>query len=410
MALRILMISWEYPPNVVGGLGKHVTDLIPALSSQGVEVHLVTPELRGGAAVEQIAERAWVHRVATPDMSRDGNGFVTFAQTTNQFLAQRAHELIQQGGFDLVHVHDWLVGYAGIDLKHRYHLPLIATIHATERGRGGGNIQGEMQEAINGTERWLTEEAWRIITVSRFMAGQAHDYFGTPWDKISVINNGIHLPSAPKMVGDERQAFRRRFAHDDQPIVFYVGRVVYEKGIQVLIDAAPMILSVQPKTRFVIAGTGGHLSQLQHRAWEREVYGAFVFTGFIPDTDRDHLFQVADVAVFPSLYEPFGIVALEAMAYHCPVVVSATGGLQEVVRLHENGLTAYPDSPESLAWAVTETLARPDWAQSRADTAFAEVQAVYNWERIAAQTTEVYERVVYEAHTSAWGRADTHTA
>ena len=146
----------------------------------------------------------------------------------------------------------------------------------------------------------------------------------------------------------------------------------------------------------MIAGTGGQLEALQQRARERGISGHVHFTGFISDEERDHLFQVADVAVFPSLYEPFGIVALEAMCYHCPLVVAATGGLVEVVKLHETGMTSHPGDPESLAWAIIETLQHPEWAKARAENAFREIQELYNWNRVAAQTLDVYLRVQQE--------------
>jgi glycosyltransferase involved in cell wall biosynthesis len=132
------------------------------------------------------------------------------------------------------------------------------------------------------------------------------------------------------------------------------------------------------------------------------VEDAFIFTGYLPDEERDRLFEVADVAVFPSLYEPFGIVALEAMVHRCPVVVAAAGGLAEVVKLHETGMTSHPGSAESLAWAVVETLRHRDWAIARADNAFDEVRELYSWPRIARETTEVYRRVQQEWRQSGW--------
>jgi len=148
-----------------------------------------------------------------------------------------------------------------------------------------------------------------------------------------------------------------------------------------------------PRLKFVIAGTGSQQAALQARAWTQGVGRHFVFPGFIGDDVRDKLYQVADVAVFPSLYEPFGIVALEAMAYHCPVVVSATGGLTEVVRPHETGIVTQPGNPAALAWGILHTLQYPQWAKSRAENALQELEMIYNWNHIAARTVEVYRRV-----------------
>ncbi len=398
------MLSWEYPPHLVGGMGKHVAELVPALGTAGIEVHLVTPDLRGGPSEEHVAPNATIYRVPTPDMTADYHGFVPFAQTSNSSLERKAKELDERlGGFDLVHAHDWLVGYSGVALKYASRLPLVATIHATERGRGQGHLLNEQARAINGTEWWLTFEAWRVITVSHFMAAQLNQYFGLPEGKVSVIHNGVSLPVTPHLTMEQRQAFRQRFAPDDHQIVFYVGRVVYEKGIHVLIEAATRIQATNPCIRFIVAGTGAYLEHSQQYAQDMGVADLFTFTGFVPDDERDSLFQVADVAVFPSLYEPFGIVALEAMSYHCPVVVAATGGLQEVVQLHETGMTAHVGNPESLAWAISHTLTHPDWARKRAENAFLEVQKLYTWDHIAAQTIAVYRQVKDEWQASDWG-------
>ena len=403
--MRVLMLSWEYPPHVTGGLGKHVAELVPALGSLGVEVHVVTPNLGGGATEERAAPNIYVYRTEPLEFSRDGDGLVSYAQACNNSLAAKAHDLQRHvGGFDLVHAHDWLVAYSAVALKYALPLPLAVTVHATERGRGQGFLGSEEALAIHGTEWWLTYEAWRVITVSHFMAEQVNQYFDVPVDKVDVIHNGVRMPrEAPLEM--EGAAFRRRFARDDQPIVYYVGRLVYEKGVHVLVDAAAQILEQCGDTKFVVAGTGRELDGLHDRAMKAGVYDHFFFTGFISDAERDQLFHVADVAVFPSLYEPFGIVALEAMAHRCPVVVSATGGLREVVKLHETGLTCYPGSPESLSWAVTETLRNPLWAVARAENAYAEVRDRYSWERVAAQTVATYRRIQAEGEHVAWGRS-----
>ena len=403
--MRVLMLTWECPPHIVGGLGKHVSDLVPALAAAGVDVHVVTPNLCGGAPVEHIAPNATIYRITLPDVQPGGASPVTLAQTHNVSLERKALELhVRLGGFDLIHAHDWLVAHSAVAVKYAARIPLIVTVHSTERGRGQGLLASDQAMAINSTEWWLTYEAWRLITVSQYMTGQLGHYFGIPNDKIDVVPNGVVLPPAP-LPSAECRALRRRFADDHERLVFSVGRMVHEKGLHVLIDAAPQILREHPATRFVIAGTGSQLDALRQRAWERDVHRQVSFTGFIPDQDRDCLFQVADVAVFPSLYEPFGIVALEAMAHRCPVVVSATGGLAEVVRLHETGLTAHPGIADSLAWAVNETLSHPDWARQRAENAYGEVGARYNWGLIADQTRAVYGRVLRDYHQSDWAPA-----
>jgi glycosyltransferase involved in cell wall biosynthesis len=178
--------------------------------------------------------------------------------------------------------------------------------------------------------------------------------------------------------------------------------VVQEKGVQVLVEAMPKVLAENPTAKFVIAGTGDLLSTLRARAWDLGVGDKALFTGFIPDDDRDRLYKVAACAVFPSLYEPFGIVALEAMAAKVPVVVSLVGGLQEVVKHGETGIIVYPDNAESLAWGINHTLARPDWAAQRVANAYRVVLEEYNWRRIAQRTIQVYERILTERARAKW--------
>ena len=397
--MRVLMISWEYPPHVVGGLGKHVMELAPALVRAGVELHLITPAWAGGEPYEEI-EGVRVHRI---EPARQDGDIHTVAWKTNLRLEEAAQFLwTKVGGFDIIHVHDWLTAFAGCALKRTHKTPLLATIHATERGRGRGHLHGEVSEAINSTEWWLTYEAWRVICCSEYMAWEVREYFQTPADKIDVIPNGVRTDRFDRWEGVDLSAFRNMYALPEEHIVFYVGRLVHEKGVHILVEAVPRVLREFPAAKFVIAGTGPMADALRHRAWELGVAQKVLFTGFIPDEDRDRLFKIADVAVFPSLYEPFGIVALEAMAARCPVVVSEVGGLKEVVRHAETGITVYPDNVESLTWGILHTLMHPEWTRQRVENAYREVREKYNWDRIARMTLAVYERIVEERKRVQW--------
>lgn len=398
--MRVLMFSWEYPPHVVGGLGEHVANLVPALGLQGVEVHLITPRWAGGPSEER-GDGYWVHRIDPPTF--DAPDARTCAWQTNLALEKHAENLWRSGGpFDLLHAHDWLVAYVSTALKRSFKTPLIATVHATERGRGRGHLTSEIQYAINNAEWWLTYEAWRVITASQYMAREVGEYFRVPVDKIDVIPNGVNLDAFARWQGQDLSAFRAMYALPEEQIVFNVGRVVHEKGVGVLVEAVPRVLREVPQAKFVIAGSGAYAEELCHRAWELGVGQKVLFTGFIPDGDRDRLYCVANCAVFPSLYEPFGIVALQAMAARAPVVVTEVGGLAEVVKHAETGITVYPNDPDSLAWGIAHTLKRPDWAQQRAANAYRTVQEEYNWTVIARRTADVYERVVGERARTEW--------
>ena len=398
--MRILIFSWEYPPHVVGGLGQHVAELLPALGNlPGLELHLVTPRWAGGQPIEKLGEIT-VHRVDPPAAEND---FFTMAWQTSLRLEKYSQQLWAQAGpFDLIHVHDWLVAFVGNALKRSYKVPLLSTIHATERGRGRGYLGSDQARAINNVEWSLAYESWRIIACSEYMAGQIVDYFKCSRDKIDVIPNGVNSAQFDLLDGQDLSHFRAMYALPNEQIVFHVGRIVYEKGIQVLVRATPLILGQHSTAKIVIAGKGPELEACRALAWSLGVGEKVLLTGFIFDEDRDRLFKMANCAVFPSLYEPFGIVALQAMAAKCPVVVSEVGGLTEVVRHAETGITIYPDNRESLAWGIVHTLQHPDWTAKRVESAYREVRELYNWDRIARLTANVYERIVAERALTKW--------
>jgi glycogen synthase len=400
--MRMLMLSWEYPPHIIGGMGAHVADITPALAAEGVEVVVVTPRLRDGEPDE--APTRGVRVVRVPVSAVDASSFITFVTQTNQELERAAIDLYSQvDGFDLIHTHDWLTARAAISLKQYWRIPLIATIHATERGRGRGALHGEQALHIDSVEWQLTYEAWRIIVCSQFMSRQLHETLRTPLDKIDVVRNGTHLRPNPFASAEERLAFRRKYASDDEYIVFYVGRIVYEKGLHVLLDAWPTVLR-HVGARLVIAGSGPYLDTLKAQARAMGLEKRVIFTGFISDEERDGLYYVADVTTFPSLYEPFGIVVLEAFAAGSPVVVAQTGGLTEVVHKDRTGLFVKPGDAESLAQGILTTIHCADDSCQRVARARQEVCDLYNWQRIARETISIYQQVYTEWQASGWGK------
>lgn len=405
--MKVLMLTWEYPPHVVGGLGKHVVELVPELIADGVEIHLVVPRLGGGESSGPLllpdgspaGNGSCVYRVEPVDAP--GDFYDRTLQENEQIRAFASQLIARLGGFDLIHNHDWLSSLAAIDLKQEFTLPLLTTIHATEMGRNVGHLHSELQRDIHQAEWRVAFESWRVIACSSYMAWEIQTYFGVPPEKIDVIPNGIDPRRFDALNGKDLSEFRLEFAQPDEPIVYYVGRIVPEKGLSVLIDAVPYVLREWPDAKFVLAG-GGYIEDLRAKARALGVTDNIIFPGRISDEVRDGLFKVANVAVFPSLYEPFGIVALEAMAAGTPVVVTEVGGLTEVVDLHRTGITVKPNDPQSLAWGILHTLKNPEWSATRASNASHAVRAQFNWARIADMTTRVYHRVVEEACAGDW--------
>lgn len=406
--MRVVMLSWEYPPKRVGGIAAALEGLAPALARRGVEVHVITSGDAGGDADENPEPNLFIHRVL---VTEECNDFVHWVHRLNAAMEERAEALLAEWAKKdrrrktrvpvLLHVHDWLGQFAGIALKHRHHLPMLSTIHATEYGRNGG-IYTEGQRYVNRCEEQLGYESWRVIVCSVFMRDEAGFALGVPWDKMDVIYNGVDAGIFDfDFPDDERIAFRNRFAAPYERIAYFIGRMVHEKGAQVLLDALPAVLSEFP-VKLVIAG-GGNRSHLEAQAAALGISNKVFFTGRISDEDRDRLYRVADVAVYPSLYEPFGIVALEAMAAGVPVVVSNAGGLPEVVQHDVSGTTTFAGDPSSLAWGISRVFRYADHARWMADNAAVRVRTVFDWNVIAGETKEVYDRVWSEYLASGWG-------
>lgn len=393
--MRILMLSWEYPPRIVGGIARHVEELSVALVKAGHEVHVVTANHPN--TLEHEDDRGVkVHRVKNLEFNTPD--FLSWVLQLNTGMIAYALELHREQPFDLIHAHDWLVVQAGVALKKGLSVPLVGTIHATEIGRNKGHLWTELSKYINQMEWFLGFESWRVIVCSHYMEREVGGHFQVPRDKMDIIPNGVDYTKFDKAMDDgEYWNFRRQFAEDNQKLVFFVGRMTPEKGAQVLLEAVPRVLAGYHDARFVIVGKGGFLDELKRRANELGVGPYVHFTGFVSDEDLLKLYQVIDVAVFPSLYEPFGIVALEGMASRVPTVVSDTGGLGEIVEHTKSGITTYPGNPESLAWGILEVLKHKDYGELLSTNARKRVEEVFNWTTIAKSTSNVYERILREA-------------
>ena len=395
--MKILVLAWEFPPRIVGGIARHVAELYPEIVKLGYEIHLLTVEF-GSAPKYEIIEGIHLYRCPVAH----GNDFFHWVVNMNESMGKRGGEILSQhGDFELIHAHDWLVGDAALSLKHNFKLPLIATIHATEHGRYNG-IHNAKQEYIHGKEALLTHEAWRIIVCSKYMRHEIQQIFKSPADKIDVVYNGIRPEKKHHDQNFDSFQFRRRFANDTEKIVYYVGRMTYEKGVSVLLNAAPNILSaMQGKVKFVIIG-GGNTERLKRQVFNLGIARNCYFTGFMSDADLDKFQTIADCAVFPSLYEPFGIVALESFAAKVPVVVSNTGGLSEVVDHNQTGIVTRANDPHSLTWGILEVLKNPELSQRLVDNAYKSLAVRFNWFNLAKETVAVYCQVAHERSQVTW--------
>ncbi len=395
--MKILVLTWEFPPRIVGGIARHVAELYPELVKLGHEVTLITVEF-GLAPHYEVVDGVHVHRVSVPA----GDNFFHWITNMNTSMGQHGGKLIQEEGeFDLIHAHDWLVGDCAIALKHTFKLPLITTIHATEYGRHNG-LNTQTQYYIGGKEKLLAYNAWRVIVCSHYMQNEVAQALDAESAKVDIIYNGIRPEKKHRTLDFDVTQFRRRFAEDSEKIVYYVGRMTYEKGVHLLLNAAPKVLErMGGNAKFVIIG-GGNTDELQQQAWNLGIGHKCYFTGFMSDVSLDKFQTIADCAVFPSLYEPFGIVALESFAARVPVVVSNSGGLPEVVHHTKTGIVTYINDPNSLAWGILEVLQNPDYSQWLIDNAYEDLERRFRWRDIAKRTEKVYQRVAAENSLTQW--------
>ncbi|WP_221565578.1 1,4-alpha-glucan branching protein domain-containing protein [Alkalihalobacillus sp. TS-13] len=381
--LRILMLSWEYPPMVVGGLARHVFDLSRTLVKQGHQVCVITCGVEGYPEYE-INQGVHVYRVNGVQPQHDD--FYHWAGSLNLAIAKLGVQLASQIPFDCIHAHDWIVSVAAKGLKQQLDIPLYTTIHATEHGRNKG-IHNNQQAEIHHKEWELMYESEHIIVCSAYMEQELRAVFRVPDDKITMIPNGVE--NSLIETKSQFENWKDRFGGPSCFYVFSLGRMVPEKGYQTLIEAAALLKNKYPEIKFIIAGKGPMLEEYRRRVVHEGLSDQVHLVGFISDEQRNQYLQEADALIFPSHYEPFGIVALEGMAAGTPVIVSDTGGLSDIIQHGENGLKVYPGDTQSIYDQIIRLYNEPDLVHRIVRKAQKDIVTKYCWEEIATNTVDV---------------------
>ncbi|OZM81829.1 glycosyltransferase family 4 protein [Pseudonocardia sp. MH-G8] len=393
--MRVLMVSWEYPPVIVGGLGRHVHALAVELAAAGHEVVVLCRQPAGSDAdthptTDEVHDGVRVLRVAEdPPHLEFERDMVAWTLAMGHGMLRAGLTRLGSWRPDVVHAHDWLVAHPAIALADVLAVPLVVTIHATEAGRYAGWLSSPLSRQVHSAEWWLAHRADALITCSAAMRAEVAELYDLDPARIVVRHNGI-APRRWRAGAARVREVRERYAPADGPVLLYFGRLEYEKGVQDLIGALPRIRRAHPGTRLLVAGTGTAAEQLVAAARTHRVRRSVTFTGRLPDADLAAVLRAADAVVLPSRYEPFGIVALEAAAAGAPLVASTAGGLGEVVLDGETGLSFAPGDVAALAEAVGAVLADPAAAARRARAARKRLGSAFEWARIAADTVTVY--------------------
>lgn len=380
------MLTWEYPPRNIGGLANHTYFLAGELGRSGHEIHVVT--CNSGTEEYEYINNVHIHRVIPYQL--DDNDFPKWVMHLNFSMLEKCIELFKKQHFDIIHSHDWLVAYTSKALKNIYNVPIVCTIHSTEHGRNNG-IWSELHHYIHSVECMLVADAARVIVCSDFMKSHTSEILKVPIEKITVVVNGIEIK--PQLDKETISNFRVQILPENEKSIFYIGRHVFEKGIHLLIKAMPQIIEKFNNVKLIVGGVGPMTYELKELTKQLRIEDKVIFNGYMDEITKQKLYSISSVAVFPSLFEPFGIVALEAMASGCAVVVSDTGGFSEIVTHRINGMKARVGSSDSLAENIIELLGDEALRNSVSEKAISELPK-YTWPDICIKTHEVYNNII----------------
>ena len=386
--MRIAILAWESLHSVaVGGIAAHTSELAAALAAKGHQLHFFTRRMPGQSAHECIDgvhyHRCYYfqHRDFVDDVNSMCRAFVERFFEVEDFV----------GKFDIVHAHDWLDANAMIWIKQGRGHKTVLTIHSTEYGRCGNAFYQGQSTRIREQERAGTYWADKVIAVSEATKREITWMYNAPADKVQVIGNGVDWKRFDIETDPGKVKAEYGIGPLD-PMVLFCGRLVWQKGPDILIEAIPGILRENPGAKFVLVGDGDMRGGLQARAQHLGVSHAVRFLGYRNGSELVRLFKACDVVCVPSRNEPFGIVVLEGWSANKPVVVTENGGPGEFIIHEQNGLKIYP-RPDSVTWGINRVFSNFDWSRELGSFGRMCVEQRYSWDKIADETLEGYKQL-----------------
>lgn len=382
----ILQLTWEYPPHIVGGLARHVEALSRELAKIGYEIHVIT------ASSKQSPDYEWrdgvhIHRV-TP-LNHNDPDFLAWIGGLNLAIVNKTESIARHSTIDAVHTHDWLTGPCAQYISSTMDIPMVATIHGTESGRNGG-IFTDLQQFISAKEKELAHSADQLIVCSEFMVKEVSGLADIAEAKVEMIVNGAGIESikyAESAIDDSFPFVQGK------KVVFSIGRIVHEKGFDTIIAAAGSLKESHPHWLFIIAGNGPLLDVYRQKVRNLFLEDTVFFIGFISDAMRLALLQRCELAVFPSLYEPFGLAAAEALSAGATTIVAKTGGMYDLVTNFETGFHLDPGDADGLALLIKYIDENEQLRKKIGKQGQQSILKRFSWQQNALKTAEIYERL-----------------
>jgi glycosyltransferase involved in cell wall biosynthesis len=384
--MRIGMLSWEsLYSRKVGGGAPHVSELSEALARRGHEVHVFTRRGEFGSYDE--INGVHYQRV---DFSQSGDIIAQMDQMSEAIFDRFGHVQRICGKFDIVHGHDWHPVTALNRIKAAYAIPYVITLHSTEWGRCGNNFSSGYVPREIAHREWMSGyEAAVVITTTQRMKDELTMLYQIPVEKIEIIPNGLVIGSFRRAV-DPGRVKERHGIHPLAPVILYCGRMNYQKGPCILVEAAPHVLARHWDARFVFIGDGDMRMECERKARELGVTGSCMFLGYTPSNVKEEWMNACDMVCLPSRNEPFGIVVLEGWDAGKPVVATEA---VSIIKNFQDGLLAYIQ-PESIAWCINRLLDDPDEMERLGRAGRERLEREFTWDEIARETEDVYDRVL----------------
>lgn len=375
--MKVAMIGWEYPPFKAGGLATHCYGLTRSLADKNVKVYFFMPKTKHKTTsnkenlkIIEVGETDIFPYDRPEDKALAGQFFEAVHRYNDVVVARVKSVAKTEGKFDVIHAHDWLTMDAAATLKEELGIPMVLTVHSTEYDRSGWLYPNQWFIDI---ERRGMEKADKIIAVSNFTKNVIVEKYGINPDKISVVHNAVYPISEGKK----------------QDLVLFLGRLTIQKGAEFFLQSAKKVLDYEPDTRFVVAGSGDMLPQLINQAVDMGISNHVIFTGRITDEEVKHIYSISSVYVMPSVSEPFGITALEAISAGTPTIASKTAGFSEAFK---NCLRVDFWDTDEMANKIISLLRYQPLHKTLSHEGKCEIN-LFTWDRVANMTIDVYNGV-----------------